>query len=156
MQFCWFWSKLSDFLWVKDLLGAYLAGKIQNGYQIVRSASNLEGQTWLYCTLEGNKVFLTLKWKKKTIILWKISCCHVFWVSESNIIEKIGPRATIIYELPRMMGLASWNTKSLINMHEVLKYSSEEIIPSSCKCSTLLGLNFLEIKKKKIHKHLSF
>jgi hypothetical protein len=45
------------------------------------------------------------------------------------------------------------NSKFVLQIAEVLvkadtlKYSSNEIIPSSCRCSILLGLTFVEIRK---------
>ena len=38
----------------------------------------------------------------------------------------------------------------------LLKYSSDEIIPFSCKCSIFLGLTFVEIKKSFTKMHLIF
>ena len=37
---------------------------------------------------------------------------------------------------------------------KVLKYSSDQMIPFSCRCSILLGLTFVEIKKKSFTKML--
>ena len=84
------------------------------------------GKYVLTCT----NLFLSISFNK---LPFRFEICRKFWsLSEENMNNKVN----------------SWVS--------MLKYSSDEIISSFCKCSILLGLTFVEIKKYFTNIILSF